>query len=205
MALTMALQKCQNMEPKSKAKKRYLGFGHLHLAMTKFAIAAEGVGFWSFASALAHLDVLGCIAGKSVRRLFVSACACAHFMFAAQAGTGETKRKGHLAMVYDEVARKDWAEKAARGDIGFCVREACRQLDPDLLSRAKRIYDTNEAAAQDGKRNNSNSSGQHKAGNQQSDKRHGGKRDWNEYKAGGSWSDYKSGGGSNWKKSKGGY
>ena len=42
------------MEPKNKAKKRYLGFGHLHLAMTKFA------------SALAHLDMLGRIAGKLV-------------------------------------------------------------------------------------------------------------------------------------------
>ena len=77
MALTAALQKCQNMEPKNKAKKRYLGFGHLHLAMTKFAIAAEGVGFWSFASALAHLDVLGRIAGQLVGA-YLSAHAHAH-------------------------------------------------------------------------------------------------------------------------------
>ena len=112
-------------------------------------------------------------------------------------------------MVYDEVARKDWAEKASRGDVGFCVREACRQLDPDLLSRAKRIYDTNEAVAQDSKRIfHSNAS--HKAEYQQSVKKnwggnHNGKRDWNDYKAGGSWNDHKSGGGSNWKKNKGGY
>lgn len=104
-----------------------------------FALAASACGVWSYTAAMAHFRV--CL------QIAVSA--------------GLDGRRHQLAQVYDIVARQEWAEKAERGpplcvfpsavprrpafsftgDEGFDVNVICLKEDPDLLARAKVLYD----------------------------------------------------------------
>ena len=70
-------------------------------------------------------------------------CVCA-------SGTAATEnRKGLLGQYYDEVCRREWSERAARGDGDFDVNiESCK-LCKDSLDRARVAYD---AAAQQQKK-----------------------------------------------------
>ena len=81
-------------------------------------------------------------------------------------GRASTERRRHqLAQVYDEVCRKEWSERAARGtsslctfvlrgvgvldlsgDVDFDVNDASRRLDPELLEQARTAYDGQMAA-----------------------------------------------------------
>lgn len=49
--------------------------------------------------------------------------------------SGAEERRHQLAQVYDEVARKSWAGRAARGDEDFNLATACKQVDQDLLQQ----------------------------------------------------------------------
>ena len=60
---------------------------------------------------------------------------------AANAAHGDKKRRHVLCQFYDELARKEWAELAARGDQGFSVEDACQTIDRDILETARREYD----------------------------------------------------------------
>ena len=74
--------------------------------------------------------------------------------------SGHENRRAVLMQFYDEIARKEWAERALRGDPGFCVNKVCNcashaskldtghyalqasmRLDSELLSRARHAYD----------------------------------------------------------------
>ena len=81
--------------------------------------------------------------------MFVFCRQCANFKghirvlleVAANAAHGEKKRRHVLCQFYDELARKEWAELAARGDQGFSVEDACQTIDRDILETARREYD----------------------------------------------------------------
>ena len=48
--------------------------------------------------------------------------------------------KHHIAQLYDEVARKEWSVRAARGDLDFDVNRAALREDSEILARAKALY-----------------------------------------------------------------
>ena len=55
------------------------------------------------------------------------------------------KRRVNLALIYDEVARKSWAERTITGDPEFLLSRAISKVDRTLLSTAEGIYDSAEA------------------------------------------------------------
>ena len=57
------------------------------------------------------------------------------------ANAGHENRRHVLMQFYDEVMRKEWAEKAQRGDEHFSVNKACVSLDLNALAHAKNEYD----------------------------------------------------------------
>ena len=65
-------------------------------AMQRYAITADGVGMWKYASILAHIDIC--------------------MQIASRAGLDEKERRHHLGQLYDEVARKEWSARASRGE-----------------------------------------------------------------------------------------
>ncbi len=71
---------------------------------------------------------------------------------AANASHDEKKRRHVLCQFYDEAARREWGERASRGDSEFKIEEACQKLDRDLLETARMDYDNAYAprATQDG-------------------------------------------------------
>ena len=46
-----------------------------------------------------------------------------------------------MAQVYDEICRKEWANRAARGDEGFDVNVESLKIDSELLARARGVHD----------------------------------------------------------------
>ena len=64
---------------------------------------------------------------------------------ASNAGHDEKKRRHVLCQFYDEVARREWSEKAARGDTEFILAVACQKLDRDILESARLEYDNSYA------------------------------------------------------------
>ena len=50
--------------------------------------------------------------------------------------------------VHFAACRKEWAEKAFRGDSNFDVNVACRTVDHELLNRARVAYKADSPAAQ---------------------------------------------------------
>jgi hypothetical protein len=52
-----------------------------------------------------------------------------------------------LAIRYDEICRKEWQTRAARGDDDFSVDAVCVRKDSELLDRARAAFDTAAAAA----------------------------------------------------------
>ena len=51
-----------------------------------------------------------------------------------------------LAQLYDEMCRKDWAERAARGDVDFDVNLVCLACDQEMLDRARIAYDSTNSS-----------------------------------------------------------
>ena len=114
----------------------------LFVAMHKHALTAAAVGMWDYPAALAHIEVCQQVA--------------------ARARFDTKKRFQHLALHYDAIARKDWAERAAlgvlsalcrlpwpgpgvpsvmSGEQSFSVDTACLREDASILQRAKVAYD----------------------------------------------------------------
>ena len=58
------------------------------------------------------------------------------------ATAGNEDRRHVFMQRYDEVVRKDWAEKARRGDDGFDVNVSSCSLDLEALNSARHLYDT---------------------------------------------------------------
>ena len=46
-----------------------------------------------------------------------------------------------LCQFYDELARREWSESAARGDSNFDINVVCRSIDRDILEAARADYD----------------------------------------------------------------
>ena len=69
------------------------------------------------------------------------------------AGSQNEGRRHTLAQIYDETCRKEWSEKAFRGDPGFDVNQISRTKDNELLNRARLIYDSTAAEAGKTKQN----------------------------------------------------
>ena len=53
------------------------------------------------------------------------------------------KRAASLAVIYDELCRKSWAERSVNGEMGFKVAEAATALDETVLRRAENQFDNN--------------------------------------------------------------
>ena len=74
---------------------------------------------WKYTAAMAHFR--NCME--------VAACAAAE------------KRRYTLAITYDELCRKHWSQKAARGDRDFDINTVSFVKDKDLLERARALFD----------------------------------------------------------------
>lgn len=135
--------------------------GYARMVLWAFALTRSlmfRVQAWSFASAIAHMNVCLEIAGA---RLCLSPrlrCCCL-----ALVGTATTKGYRHsLAIIYDEACRKEWSLRATRGatftssifahcshhcsylapgDVGFDVDVASLALDARLIERARTTFD----------------------------------------------------------------
>ena len=93
-----------------------------NVAFDEYALASATVEHQlSFTSALAHKDI------------------CMQIGLAATLnGLG---RRAGMAPIYDEVCRKNWANRSAAGEIGFDVNKVALTLDQALLKQAEDIYD----------------------------------------------------------------
>ena len=92
------------------------------MAYDKFALGSALVEHQlSYAAALDHRDVCMQVALRSYLTV--------------------PKRRAVLGVLYDEVARKSWAERKAAGDSTFCVAREAQVLDGTLLRRAEDIFD----------------------------------------------------------------
>ena len=69
--------------------------------------------------------------------------AMAHFRNCMEvaAGAAAEKRRYTLAITYDELCRKHWSQKAARGDRDFDINTVSLVKDKDLLERARALFD----------------------------------------------------------------
>ena len=109
-------------------------------ALDNFSLAAHacGVSSWhAFAFPICRfvsiaLQVWDYGAARTHARILMQVGACA----------GHEDRRHVLMQCYDEVVRKDWAEKARRGDVGFDVNKASLTLDLEALNSARHLYDT---------------------------------------------------------------
>ena len=65
--------------------------------------------------------------------------ACAHLRVCMEiaASAANEKRRFALAVFYDELCRKEWAERASRGDIDFDVNIVSMVKDLEILARAR--------------------------------------------------------------------
>ena len=102
----------------SKPKQR-LSLLSFVAAWQQYALAADATGQLCFPSSTAHLTNV--------------------LMVGEQAHSNH--RKQGLALVYDEVARKRWSDKAYKGVSGFCVNKAALTVDENVLKEAERLYD----------------------------------------------------------------
>ena len=69
--------------------------------------------------------------------------ACAHLRVCMEiaASAANEKRRFALAVFYDELCRKEWAERASRGDLDFDVNIVSMVKDLEILARARIAYD----------------------------------------------------------------
>ena len=112
-SLAQALKTAAKPARKNLTLVQWLG------AYQRWAVAAAATGQLHYSSAQAHLDC------------------CLRVGEAARAkGRHQT-----LAMVYDEVSRKDWAEKVKASAPGFDLHEACCSIDKEILERAEALFD----------------------------------------------------------------
>ena len=58
--------------------------------------------------------------------------------------TGLVKRRHHLGQIYDEVVRRNFAERAYRGDSDLDIDAEVRKPNPDWLTAAQAAFDDAE-------------------------------------------------------------
>ena len=89
------------------------------MALNRFAIAAESIGMWTYAAAQVHLELCAKLAGMCNRNLYnVKLFSLAFVCLSARAGADPDRpRRHHLAQIYDDLVRKEWAEKSMKGSI----------------------------------------------------------------------------------------
>ena len=98
-------------------EKRRLSLLQWCLAFDKYAIAAAATKQLSFDAAMAHKEVCLQVASRA-----------------------QLKHRRHiLAVLYDDVCRKEWSELAYAGSLD--VTKAAMKLDDNLLSRAETLHD----------------------------------------------------------------
>ena len=113
--------------PTTKAKPR-LTLLQWEAAYDRWAVAAAAAGLLSYAAALKHKD--------NCRRLTEEA-----------RGKG---LKGAVGLVYDHLARRQWADYSYNEVDGFDLEAACSDVDKTLASQAEREVQTTGKGA-DGK------------------------------------------------------
>ena len=91
----------------------------------RYAIAAVATGQLSLCATMAHKDICMQVAARAKGKVDAR---------------GEARRHW-LAIVYDELARRDWSERAYHGEEYFVVDRAAMQLDPAILLKAEAVYD----------------------------------------------------------------
>ena len=107
----------------------------------RYGVAAVALGQLPPHAIMQHLEAVMTVANQArARGQRASARASRQF---AQAGA--KKRRVHLALIYDEVARKSWAERTIAGDPEFKLNQAVGRIDRSLLGVAEGIYDSGEA------------------------------------------------------------
>ena len=93
------------------------------MAFDKFALAGALVEHQlTYAAALSHKDICMNV-GVSAPR-------------------GVVQRRAGLAPIYDEVCRKNWADRSASGELGFDVNQVSLVLDKVMLKQAEDVYDS---------------------------------------------------------------
>ena len=102
-----------------KVNKKRLDILSWQVAFDKYAVAAHSCNQWSFGASMAHKEI------------------CLRIAFRA---TKEGRRQW-LGVVYDEIARDMWANRARSGDPTFDINQVCLQEDSDILAEAKFLFD----------------------------------------------------------------
>ena len=119
-ALAAVLQRGMGGPPAKN--RRRLDIVRWQAAFDKLALGCAMVPHQlSYTAALAHKDIC--------------------MKVALQAPLGSKPRRAALGVIYDEVARKAWAERAAAGEHNFDVCRAAQLLDDGLLRQAEVIFD----------------------------------------------------------------
>lgn len=103
-------------------QKKSLNMLQWQVAFDGLAVAAAAAGQWKFVSAMGHKQVCLKVAAGADR---------------------EKGRKWSLAILYDQLCRKSWAERAYTGDDSLDVDRECSVLDVSVLQAAKDLYDQN--------------------------------------------------------------
>ena len=84
-------------------------------AFHRLAIASAATNQWSLSASLSHFDICLRIGEEARGRKFPP----------------------HLAVVYDDCCRLQWAEMSRSGVANFCVDIAALSIDKDMLARAE--------------------------------------------------------------------
>ena len=103
----------------AKPAKKNLSMPQFIAAFHRWAVAAAVTGQLNYGSSQAHLEVCLRVAD----------------------GSKANGRFHTLAVIYDELARKSFAEKTKVGAPDFNIDDACTKLDKDILARAEAMFD----------------------------------------------------------------
>ena len=115
LALLVAVGDAKTGDAKAGEKGKFLSFIAWVAAFHRLAIAAAATGQWALASCLTHFDLCLRIGEEARTR----------------------KLPPYLAVVYDDMCRRQWAEMSRAGVDGFDVNVACLSIDKDILARAE--------------------------------------------------------------------
>ena len=89
-------------------------------------------------SAKAHLEI--CL--RALPQFIFSICNVVRISVQVGMRASLKGRAMVVAQFYDSVARKDYAERAFRGDSDFNPDTSCRSLDAEILARAEVQWDS---------------------------------------------------------------
>ena len=120
----------------------------------RYAIACVCTGQMSLAATVSHRqNVLKARESLSAKRVPRRVCfARVPRQVAAQATWAN--RGALLALAYDEICRRSWAERSSAGDDSFDIEGVVRAVDTNLLHEAEAVYDRDaeeRAASRGGK------------------------------------------------------